>query len=96
MEPRARAVGAVMRWLLLAVFALALASAAAQATITFVQKPANPTNQITATFAFHDSNGGSSFACKLDGVTVTCAPHDVARTYSTALGEGNHTFSVQP
>jgi hypothetical protein len=96
MERRGGAAGAVARWLLLAVVALALAPAAAQATITFVEKPANPTNQIAATFAFHDSNGGSSFACQLDTVPVTCAAHDVAKTYSTALGEGPHTFSVQP
>jgi hypothetical protein len=96
MERRGGAAGAVARWLLLAFVVLVLAPAAAQATITFVQKPANPTNQIAATFAFHDSNGGSSFACLLDAVTVPCAAHDVAKTYATALGEGPHTFSVQP
>jgi hypothetical protein len=90
------ATGAVWGAFLLSVAVMVLAPAAAQAAITFPQAPANPTNQTSATFAFHDSSGGSAFACKLDSVSVPCAAHDVSHTYATALGEGAHTFSVQP
>jgi hypothetical protein len=53
--------------------------------------PTNPTNATEATFSFTSSEGGSSFACSLDGAVF--APCASPASYS-ALGDGSHTFQV--
>jgi hypothetical protein len=55
-------------------------------------KPANPTNQTSATFTFSDTQAGVSFLCQLDtgGFSACSSPI----TYNS-LAQGNHTFSVR-
>jgi hypothetical protein len=53
--------------------------------------PASSTNATSATFTFHATVAGATFACSLDGAPATActSPAD----YS-ALAQGTHTFSV--
>ncbi len=55
--------------------------------------PAEGASTATArpTFTFASSEGSSTFACTLDGVTVPCTS---AFTPAAALGEGPHTLTV--
>jgi hypothetical protein len=59
---------------------------------TIASKPANPTNQTSASFAFSDSEAGvTGFLCKLDsGAYAACSS---PQAYSVT--QGTHTFSVK-
>ena len=59
---------------------------------TITSAPANPTNQISASFSFSDTQAGVSFLCQLDGSAFTACTSPA--TYS-ALSQGSHTFSVE-
>jgi hypothetical protein len=54
--------------------------------------PAASTNETTATLTFSSSEGGSSFACRLDGAVFASCTSPVS--YSS-LAEGSHTFEVR-
>jgi hypothetical protein len=61
-------------------------------TTTITQKPASSSSTSSATFAFAASEGGSSFACRLDnGSFSSCASQ---KTY-TDLSDGPHAFAVR-
>jgi hypothetical protein len=53
--------------------------------------PASLTNATTATFTFHATAGGATYACSLDGAAAT--PCTSPASYS-GLSQGAHTFSV--
>jgi hypothetical protein len=59
---------------------------------TITSKPANPTNQTSASFSFSDTEKGVSFLCQLDGGTFGACSSPVV--YS-GLSEAPHTFSVE-
>ena len=61
-------------------------------TTAITQKPGNPSNDTSPSFAFSASEAGSQFACRLDGGSF--APCVSIKTY-TGLGDGSHTFSVR-
>ncbi len=61
-------------------------------TTSITQKPANPSNESSPSFAFSANEAGSQFACRLD--TGSFAPCVSAKSYS-GLAAGAHTFSVQ-
>ena len=69
------AAGVAVRALLASLALCAIAPGVAMAAVTFTATPANPSNQTTATFSFHDSAGGNpSFTCALDSAAPTsCA-----------------------
>jgi large repetitive protein len=55
-------------------------------------KPANPTNQTSASFGFTDIQADVSYLCRLDsGAYIAC---NSPKTYS-GLAQGTHTFSVE-
>jgi large repetitive protein len=55
------------------------------------EKPADPTNSRSATFAF-ESEAGATFQCRLDeGPFASCAPPHVY----AGLGDGRHSFAVR-
>jgi hypothetical protein len=58
---------------------------------TLTSKPADPTNQRTATFSFADAESGVSYLCRLDDAAfaVCVSP----KTYDS-LGQGAHSFAV--
>src|SRR5207253_2556997 len=61
--------------------------------VTISSKPANPTNQTTASFSFSADKVGSSFQCKLDaGSYAVCTS---PQSYAGPLAAGSHTFTVQ-
>lgn len=63
-------------------------------TTTIDGKPANPTKETAAAFAYQASAAGASFECKLDaGVFAPCDTDGVE--YAGPLGDGNHTFQVR-
>jgi hypothetical protein len=73
------------------IHAAASAGAPKVATPTITSKPANRTNETSATFAF-TSGSGATYDCSLDGVVFSaCAS---PKTY-TALAVGTHTFQVR-
>jgi IPT/TIG domain/Bacterial Ig domain len=55
-------------------------------------KPANPTNQTSASFSFTDTQTGVSFLCQLDGSAFSACTSP--SSYS-GLVQGSHTFSVK-
>jgi hypothetical protein len=59
---------------------------------TIASKPANPTNQTSASFTFTDSEAGVSFVCQLDGGAFTAC---ISPTNYSALGPSSHTFAVK-
>ena len=60
--------------------------------VTITQKPSNPSNASSPSFAFASGDATSKFACKLDnGVSADCSS---PKSYS-GLAEGAHTFTVQ-
>ena len=84
--------GAAVRALLVSLALCAIAPGVAMAAVTFTATPANPSNQTTATFSFHDSAGGNpSFTCALDSAApASCT----SPTTVSGLSEGSHTFTV--
>ena len=61
-------------------------------TPVITSKPANPTNQTSASFSFTDTETGVSFLCQLDGSAFSACTSPA--TYS-GLSQGSHTFSVK-
>jgi hypothetical protein len=59
---------------------------------TITAKPANPTNQTTASFSFTDTQTGVSFLCQLDGGVFSACTSP--KSYS-GLSLASHTFSVK-
>ncbi|MFN8495747.1 MAG: choice-of-anchor Q domain-containing protein [Caldilineaceae bacterium] len=55
-------------------------------------QPANPSNSRRASFAFHATKPGSTYACRLDSAGFTPCTSPVV--YND-LADGNHTFQVQ-
>ena len=59
---------------------------------TITAKPANPTNQTSASFSFTDE-AGATFLCKLDaGSFAACAS---PQSYPGPIGAGSHSFSAE-
>jgi hypothetical protein len=57
-------------------------------------RPADPTDQASAHFAYADAQAGVSYECQLDrGSFAACPAGGV--TYSGPLGQGSHTFNVR-
>jgi hypothetical protein len=94
----AKSAGAKMLLTLLGVLAVTFgiyaATSAGHATVappTITSKPANRTNETSATFAF-SSGSGLTYQCSLDGaIFSTCAS---PKSYS-ALAVGSHSFQVR-
>ena len=61
-------------------------------TTTITQKPSNPSNDPSPSFAFTASEVGSQFACRLDAGGF--APCVSAKSYM-GLADGSHTFAVR-
>ena len=61
-------------------------------TPTITAKPANPTNQTSASFSFTDTQTGVSFLCQLDGSVFSACTSP--KTYA-GLSLAGHTFSVK-
>ncbi len=55
------------------------------------QKPANPTNSTSATFAWTETTASVTFTCQLDGVKAACTS---PKSY-TGLKPGSHSFQVK-
>jgi large repetitive protein len=94
----AKSAGLRMPLALLGVLAVAFgvhaatsAGAPSVATPTITAKPANPTNETSATFAF-SGGSGVTYQCSLDGATFT--PCTSPKSY-TGLAAGAHSFQVR-
>ena len=61
-------------------------------TTSINQKPANPSNESSPSFAFTASESGGQFECRLD--TGGFAPCVSAKSYA-GLADGSHTFAVR-
>ncbi len=61
---------------------------------TIDSHPANPTNQTGASFAYHSSEAGSSFECKLD-TAAFAACQESGIEYAGPLADGTHAFQVR-
>ena len=60
---------------------------------TIDSSPSSPSGNLTPTFTFSSSEGGSTFECRMDGgAWSSCSSPD---TISPALAEGSHTFDVR-
>jgi hypothetical protein len=62
-------------------------------TPTITAKPANPTNQTSASFSFSDTLAGVTYVCALDTTTFTSCSSP--QSYSGPLAQGSHTFQVK-
>jgi large repetitive protein len=62
-------------------------------TPTITSKPANPTNQTSATFTFSDTLAGVTYLCALDTATFTSCSSP--QSYPGPLAQGSHTFQVK-
>jgi large repetitive protein len=62
-------------------------------TPTITSKPANPTNQTSASFSFSDTLAGVTYVCALDTSTFTSCSSP--QSYPGPLAEGSHTFQVK-
>jgi hypothetical protein len=62
-------------------------------TPTITAKPANPTNQTTASFSFSDTLAGVTYICALDTSTFTSCSSP--QNYAGPLAQGSHTFQVK-
>jgi hypothetical protein len=62
-------------------------------TPTITAKPANPTNQTSASFSFTDTMSGVSYVCALDTSTFTSCSSP--QNYAGPLAQGSHTFQVK-
>ena len=61
-------------------------------TTTITSRPANPTNETTASFSFSASESGATFACSLDAAAFTsCASPDA----QADLSGTSHTFRIR-
>jgi hypothetical protein len=60
--------------------------------VTISSKPADPTNQTTASFSFTSDKLGSTFTCQLDGGAL--APCSSPAGPYSGLAAGGHTFKV--
>lgn len=57
-------------------------------------RPADPTNQTAARFAYADAQSGVGYQCQLDGgAFLACAAGGIE--YAGPLGQGSHTFKVR-
>lgn len=56
-------------------------------------KPASPTNEQSATFAFTNTQAGVTFECSLDGAAFSACTSP--KTYAGPLGEATHQFKVR-
>ena len=65
---------------------------AAPSPVVFDSKPPAQTNETSATFRFHSTDGAAAFECALDGggPAACTSPYTVS-----GLAEGEHTVSVQ-
>jgi hypothetical protein len=65
--------------------------------VTILSKPADPTNQTTATFTFSSNKLGTTFQCKLDAAASFsgCGGGSTGSVTYNSLGAGGHTFSVK-
>ncbi len=75
-----------------AVLAAATGASGAPNPLVFDATPPKQSNQTSATFRFHDSDGPASFQCSLDSAAFSScvSPHSVS-----GLAEGPHQFSVR-
>src|SRR2546428_476491 len=60
--------------------------------VSISSKPANPTNQTSASFSFTSDKVGSTFQCQLDGGAL--GPCSSPWSYAGPLAAGSHTFTV--
>ncbi len=63
-------------------------------TTTIDSKPANPTKATSASFAYHASQAGASFECRLDGAAFAGCDSD-GIDYAGPLTDSTHTFQVR-
>ena len=63
-------------------------------TAPITGKPANPTNQTSASFTYTNSQAGVTFECSLDGASFAACPSS-GITYKGPLADGSHSFKVQ-
>ncbi len=61
---------------------------------TLTARPADPSNQTSAHFAYTDAQNGVSYECQLDGASFGSCPAGGV-TYSGRLADGSHTFRVR-
>jgi hypothetical protein len=61
-------------------------------TPTITSKPANPTNQTSATFTFSDTLAGVTYVCALDTTSFTACS---SPTPYSGLTQGSHNFQVK-
>jgi large repetitive protein len=61
---------------------------------TITARPADPTNQTSAHFAYADAQSGVSFQCQLDGSSFGACPAN-GTSYAGPLAQGSHTFKVR-
>ncbi|HET6656454.1 MAG TPA: Ig-like domain-containing protein [Gaiellaceae bacterium] len=60
---------------------------------TIDSNPSDPTSSTSASFSFSSTEGGSTFACQLDGGGYSACTSP--KSYAGPLGQGSHTFTVR-